>query len=271
MNGVAPKMPALAEMLIDTHVHFDAFLAGDGAEAVLERARLANVWRMVAVGGSRESNRLAISIARGHPERIRAAIGYARDQAESDCPADELEALLGEPVVAAVGETGLDFERDAATRSAQIPLFERMLDVARRKTLPVVVHCRKAEEAVAERLRRHAAAWPGNAGRIGVLHCFTGSRDFALEMAGLGFHISFSGILTFRNANALRAVAAAVPENRLLVETDSPFLSPEPFRGMPNEPARVGLVAETLAGIRGLTPGQMERITEENATRLFWP
>ena len=145
-----------------------------------------------------------------------------------------------------------------------------MLDLALRRRLPVVVHCRNAEDAVAERLRRHSAAWPGRSDRIGVLHCFTGSTNFALEMTALGFHVSFSGILTFRNAKALRASAAAVPENRLLIETDSPFLSPEPFRGERNEPARLGRVAETLAVIRGMTPGQIETVTARNAINLFW-
>lgn len=258
------------DMLIDTHVHFDEFLAGGEEEAVLERAVLAGVERMVAVGGSRESNCMAVDMARAHPDRIRAAIGYARDQAQSDCPAGDLEKLLGESAAAAIGETGLDFERDPTPRHAQIALFDSMLDLALRRRLPVVVHCRNAEDAVAERLRRHSAAWPGRSDRIGVLHCFTGSTNFALEMTALGFHVSFSGILTFRNAKALRASAAAVPENRLLIETDSPFLSPEPFRGERNEPARLGRVAETLAVIRGMTPGQIETVTARNAINLFW-
>jgi TatD DNase family protein len=184
---------------------------------------------------------------------------------------DKLESLLRAPEVAAVGEIGLDFHCGQDSAAAQIKLFRRMLALARDCRLPVCVHTREAEDETLAALREHAAAWKGDAGRIGVMHCFTGGAEFARALLALGFFISFSGIITFKNAGALRGVAALAPDERLLIETDSPCLAPEPFRGRPNEPAHVRRVAEVLAEIRHSSSGAVAELSCRNAARLFGP
>jgi len=286
-------------MLTDTHVHFDGLMqAGDTLDAIVARAAQAGVSHMIAVGGSPAANRTALEIARAYPACIRAAIGFNRDQAaavgeqpahhsplgEGGAP-DELKSLLRAPEVAAVGEIGLDFHherhvgasgakwplalRRGETALAQIELFQRMLLLARDHRLPVCVHTRAAEAETLAALREHAAAWSGPVGRIGVMHCFTGGEVFARNLLALGFYISFSGIITFKNAGNLLAVAALVPEDRLLIETDAPYLAPEPFRGQPNEPAHVRRVAEVLAEIRHTSWEAVAELTARNAERLF--
>ena len=288
-------------MLADTHVHFDGMIAaGDTVGAIMARAAQAGVSHMLAVGGSAAANRTALEIARAYPECVRAAVGYDRDQAAAvgqtaddrrpaadggKWPADELETMLAAPETAAIGEIGLDFyhdrrvgapdakrplaSRSGATRPAQIELFSRMLALARDHCLPVCVHTRSAETETLAALREHAAAWRGSADRIGAMHCFTGGEVFARGLLALGFCVSFSGIITFKNAGGLRAVAALVPDDRLLIETDAPYLAPEPFRGQPNEPAHVRRVAEVLAEIRRTTPETIAELTAANAVRLF--
>ncbi|MBN1674824.1 MAG: TatD family hydrolase [Kiritimatiellae bacterium] len=255
--------------LTDTHVHFDAWETQAALEAVLDRASGAGVARMVAVGGSGPANTRAVALARRFPGRLYAAVGYDRDQAASSCPLDELESLAAAEEVVAVGEIGLDFHYHPETADAQRALMGDMLALARRRRLPAIVHSRDAETATLALLETHAACWPGKPGRIGVLHCFTGSAPFARNLLELGLAVSFSGILTFKKAEALRRVAAAIPDERLLIETDSPLLAPEPYRGRPNEPAYVRRVAEVLAEIRGCTPEAIAEMTTRNAQRLF--
>jgi len=267
-------------MLTDTHVHFDGLLAtGDDIRAIMERAGRSGVSRLIAIGGSSAANRTALEIARAYPGRIRAALGYNRDLAaafgkqtpdDGKRTMDELEELLKAPEAAAIGEIGLDFQHGNETSVAQIALFQSMLLLARERRLPVCVHTRLAEAETLAALREHAAAWQGASGRIGVMHCFTGGAGFARDLLALGFAISFSGILTFKNAGELPAVAALVPDDRLLIETDAPYLAPVPFRGRPNEPAYVRRVAETLAAIRHTSLEKIAEITSRNAARLFW-
>ncbi|MBU0715582.1 MAG: TatD family hydrolase [Verrucomicrobia bacterium] len=278
-------------MLTDTHVHFDGLMqAGDTLDAIVTRAAQAGVSRMIAIGGSPAANRTALEIARAYPGRIRVAVGYNRDQTvagrqttddghrtpnDGKRTMDELETMLAAPEVVAIGEIGLDFHHDRVTVAAQIELFQRMLllardpDSRRGRDLPVCVHTRDAEAETLAALRAHAAAWRGAPDRIGVMHCFTGGEVFARDLLALGFCISFSGIITFKNAGGLLAVAALVPEDRLLIETDAPYLAPEPFRGKPNEPAHVRRVAETLGTIRHTPWETIAGITTRNAERLF--
>ncbi len=264
MNQIAPE----PIRLFDTHAHPGAW-ENEGLPAVLARARAAGVSRVLAVGGTPEANRLVVAAARAQPREVRAAVGINRDQAGTTWSADELAALLAAPETAAVGEVGLDFHRAAPDRETQLRLFERMLDLACASGRPIIVHSRAAEAETISLLERHVRRWAGDGSRIGVQHCFTGTQAFAARLLELGFFISFSGILTFKNAGALRQIAAGIPEDRLLIETDSPWLAPEPFRGKPNEPAQVRRVAETLAEIRRCSVEDIASATFRNAERLF--
>ena len=183
--------------------------------------------------------------------------------------ADELKILLRAPEVAAIGEIGLDFHHGRQAASVQIELFQAMLLLARDHRLPVCVHTRDAEAETLSALREHAAAWRGAPDRIGVMHCFTGGEVFARDLLALGFCISISGIITFKNAGVLRAVAALVPDDRLLIETDAPYLAPVPYRGKVNTPAYVPHVAARLAELRGTMVERIGEITSANFTRLF--
>jgi TatD DNase family protein len=266
-------------MLFDTHVHFDGLAAG-GVDDVIRRAVSAGVPRMIAVGGNSTANAFAVDCAERFPENLRAAVGYDRDQAQiladpndraSAMAALETEISVSQERgrVVAIGEIGLDLHYSPETADAQAALLRDQLALARRFGLPVIVHTRNADSLTLAELTAHAAAWKESPDRIGVIHCFTGDAAFAAHVLKLGFHISFSGILTFRNADALRSVAQVVPEDRLLVETDSPLLAPVPHRGKPNEPMYLPRIVETLARLRKSTIERVAEITSANASRLF--
>ncbi len=256
--------------LFDTHAHFDAFTDTEAAE-VLRRARGAGVARIVAVGGNLRANAAVLRVAAAHPEMLRAAVGIDRDGAAQAYDLPALELLIREQTgqVVAVGEIGLDYHYAPDTAAAQRGLLEAELDLARRLGLPVIVHSRDADADTVALLTAHAAAWRGDPGRIGVLHCFTEDEPFARALLALGFMISFSGIVTFRNADPLREVARRMPADRLLIETDTPYLAPVPHRGKPNEPAFLPAVAECLARVRGEAVEAVTAQTVVNAVRLF--
>ena len=264
-------------MLIDTHVHFD-LMNREPPETVIARAAAAGVEKMVAVGGTAEANKIALQVAKNHPRNIRAAIGLDRHQAELNPALAEFERTLAENNAAAIGETGLDFHHERPGREAQINLFRHMLKIARARQKPVIVHNRGADSDLIAILAEHARSWQGPAGKIGVCHCFTGSKEFAERVLELGFSISFSGIITFQKSRSsnndahagLIEAARAVPEDRLLVETDSPFLAPVPLRGRPNEPANVRYTAQALALIRNCPLESIASVTTQNAERLFF-
>ena len=262
--GLRPKAA-----LFDTHVHFDGLLEGTDEQSVLDRALAQGVDKIIAIGGSPEANRLALDISLAHPMRVMAAIGYARDLADQEYRLSELASLLQYPGIAAIGETGLDFYYDRRTKEAQLILFQRMLELAREYQLPVIVHSREAEDATISLLKDHVRTWPGPSHRLGVLHCFTGGLKFARHLLDLGFFISLSGVLTFRNARELRDVAGMIPDERILIETDSPWLAPEPCRGKRNEPANLRFVAEVLADIRHCSFETIASLTTQNAEKLF--
>ena len=266
--NISPPAPS---HLFDSHVHFQGLLEKNNlaAAAIIVRAAAQGVERMIAVGGAPDSNQQACDIAREHPRQVRAAVGINRDQALTDWSEAALEQLALAPETVALGEIGLDFHHESATRAAQLVLFERMLALARQQRLPVIIHSRAAEAATSALLEQHVRAWPGAPDQVGVQHCFSGSRDFAERLLELGFFISFSGIVTFKNAGALREIAAMIPAERLLIETDAPWLTPEPWRGRPNEPANVHRVAEELARIRHQPLSEIALITYRNAVRLF--
>jgi TatD DNase family protein len=228
---------------------------------VLERAREAGVARVVTIGTGVESSRAALSLAEEH-DGVYAALGIDPHQASSPEAArlDELRSLLGHPKVVAIGETGLDNARDFAAPADQRKLFEAQLEVAHEHALPVVIHSRDADTETAAALARFT-------GTV-VLHCFSspGLLPVALER---GYYVSFAGNVTYPKAANLREAAAAVPDDRILVETDSPYLAPQPVRGQANEPANLVHTLEAVALVRGVTPEAMATRTDENASAAF--
>jgi len=251
----------------DTHAHFEG--APLETAAVMARAALAGVDRLVAVGGSEALNAGALAVAQAYPARVRLALGFDRDQAAAASPEvwiETLRRLAAANPPAAVGETGLDFHYHPETAAAQATLFAAQLGLADEWRLPVIVHTREADDATLRALDE--TPWRGE-GLRGVIHCFTGNKAFAAKLLDRQFAISFSGIVTFRNADLLRESAAFVPDERLLIETDSPFLAPVPKRGERNEPAFVTHVAECLANVRGTTVETIAALTRENARQLF--
>lgn len=258
----------------DTHVHFDMIKAPDVAPGIVERALAAGVSRMIAVGGSAPANDFALSMAARFPGTVCAAVGYDRDCAAGDRPMPDIEPVLqggneGGIRPVAVGEAGLDFHYHPETVEKQRALFAGQLELARKYRLPIIVHTREADVATLELLGQHVAALPAGSSRIGVIHCFTGDTGFARQVVDLGFHVSFSGIITFRNAASLREAARFVPADRLLIETDSPFLAPVPHRGKPNEPMLLPAVAKTLGEVRGCSMEEIAALTSRNTSMLF--
>ncbi len=252
--------------LVDTHAHLaDPRLLARLAE-VLISARSAGVNRMIAVGTTALDSRSVVAIAREHPE-VSAAVGIHPNEAVEATEADWMAilALAADPAVAAIGETGLDRHWDRTPFPLQQDFFGRHLDLAHDLGLPVIIHSRDCHRDIVAQL--------AGLGRpvVGVSHSFTGTWDEAQELLALGLHISFAGMLTFANKSLdpLREAAAQVPADRLLVETDSPYLSPAPHRGKPNEPARVIHTAARLAEVRGIPLRELADLTTGNARRLF--
>jgi TatD DNase family protein len=259
-------------MLTDTHVHFSETLTSADATGLVGRAAAAGVGRLVAVGCEPDANAAALRAAALFPASVKAAVAYDRSLAGSDARVEDIRDLIAAAPrghVVAIGELGLDFYYAPETADAQHALMEAQLTLARELRLPVIVHSRDADAATLALLEAHARRWPGDPGRIGVLHCFTGGAAFADRLLEIGFMISFSGIVTFRNADPLRAVARGIPADRLLLETDTPYLTPVPHRGRPNEPAYLPDIAAALARARGDTPEVIARVTTHNAERLF--
>lgn len=253
--------------LIDTHAHLDDEKFRDDLPAVLERARAAGVTRVVTIATTAASSAACIELARRHPV-LAATVGIQPNHVAEARPGDwdEVVRLATAAEVRAVGETGLDRYWDYTPFPQQEEFFARHLDLARRHGLAVVIHCRQAEVDVVRMLRadcdRHGPV-------RGVMHSFTGDAATARACLEMGLYISFAGMLTYKNAGDLRAVAAGIPPDRLLVETDSPYLAPVPVRGRRNEPAHVVHTATCLAGLVGLTPEALAEQTTRNARTLF--
>jgi TatD DNase family protein len=259
-------------MLTDTHVHFRGAMRRDEIAGLMGRASAAGVGRLVAVGCAPDANTAALRVAAMFPECVKAAVAYDRSLAGTGVRVEAIrELILSAPVghVAAIGELGLDFHYTPETAEAQQTLMSEQLALARELRLPVIVHSREADQETVALLSAHARHWGGAPDRIGVLHCFTGTEFLARQLLDLGFMISFSGIVTFRNADPLREVARGIPADRLLVETDTPYLTPVPYRGKPNEPCYLPAVADLLAGVRGVEVEMLSCQTTTNAARLF--
>ncbi len=250
-------------MWIDTHLHLDAPAFDADRDEVISRAAAAGIGLMISAGTSVESSRRALALADRHTA-VRVAIGIHPEAAASaDAAAlDALAELARHPNVVAIGEVGLDYVRADAPREVQRQAFRAQVRLAGRQGLPVVVHNRDAHDDVAGILRDEGAAYV-------VCHCFSGPADTAVRWAEAGWMISLAGPLTFPTAGSLRDVARRVPADRLLVETDAPYLAPVPFRGRRCEPAFVVHTARTLADLRGISNDALEAILEENARRVF--
>jgi len=250
-------------VITDSHAHvYWTSFEGDRAE-VLARARAAGVERMVLVGTNVETSRAAFELARSEPGLYPTAGIHPHDASGADRPARaEIERLCERSECVAVGETGLDFFKEHSPREAQLASFRWQLELARSLDKPVVVHCREAHAATLAELRAQA-------GVRGVMHCYTMGPEELPGYLELGLYVSFSGVVTFPPNEKNRAAARAVPEDRLLVETDCPFLAPQGHRGRRNEPALARVVLERLAELRGAGLEQLAHRTSENAARLF--
>ncbi len=257
-------------MFTDSHFHLDHFALKGTIPDLLSASEDAQVTRMVAIGGSDDANRLALDTAKAHPDVLWSTAGYDRDLCiHWGGDTSVLRPLLDDPKVVALGECGIDYFHKENPADAQKELFGAMLDLAVEVRKPVIVHSREADEDTLAMLTEFSARWPDADRPCAVLHCFTGSKEFASALLDLNLMISFSGILTFRNAAEIRDVAAEIPEDRLLIETDSPYLAPVPHRGQRNQPAFVPHVAECLAEVRGTTPEEIGTVTTANAKRFF--
>lgn len=261
-------------MLVDSHAHlegprFDADRAG-----MLERARAAGVVNILAIGSGTGPGTLdcAIRIAEQH-NWIYASIGIHPHEAKLATETDyaELESLAHHPRVIGFGEIGLDYFYDHSPRDVQQQVFIRQMEIARAAKLPIIIHCRpsdNSENAWDDSLRLIREHW-ASTGLGGVLHCFTGEQKHAKAALDIGFMISFAGNVTFPKAENIRDVARVVPEDRVFIETDSPFLAPIPYRGKRNEPAFVAKTAEKIAELRGKSADEIGEITANNFFRFF--
>jgi TatD DNase family protein len=248
--------------VVDTHAHLGMCEPGGGE--LVSAAREAGVRRILTVGIDESSNRDAIAAAEGH-EEVFACVGRHPNSADGfdDAAADRLEELAAHERVRAIGETGLDYYRQGAPRGAQRAAFEAQIEVARRAEVPLVIHMRNSVDDTFEVLASEAD------GVTVILHCFSAPPGRVGDAAEQGWHCSFAGNLTYPKAEPLRDAARLVPDELLLVETDSPFLAPQPVRGKPNQPANVAETARRLAEVRDVSYQRLEETVEANAARLF--
>lgn len=253
-------------MLVDSHCHLDFADFDADRDALVERARAAGVGRMVSISTRVKKFEHLKAIASRYPG-VTVSIGTHPHNAaeEPDVTADDLVAIAEDPMVVAIGEAGLDYHYDNSPVAAQRAGFIRHIDAARRTGLPLVIHAREADDDIATILEQEA----GKGAFPFVLHCFSSGADLARRGLALGGYVSFSGILTFKNSDGLRAIASDVPMDRLLVETDAPYLAPVPHRGGRNEPAYVADTAAVLATVKGVTLDAIAETTTANFFRLF--
>jgi TatD DNase family protein len=253
-------------MLIDSHCHLDFPDLGRELDAVLDRARKADVDLILTISTRVRRFDQLKAIVEAHTG-VFCSIGTHPHNAaeEPDVTVAELVNISRHPKVVAIGEAGLDYHYDHSPRDVQTKSFRTHIEAARETGLPLIIHARDADDDIARILEEESTkgAFPF------VLHCFTSGPDLARRGLALGGYVSFSGVITFKNAGALRDIALAVPPDRLLVETDAPYLAPEPMRGRTNEPAFVAYTAARLAALRGIPEGEIARLTSDNFFRLF--
>ncbi|WP_231603652.1 TatD family hydrolase [Neorhodopirellula pilleata] len=254
-------------MLFDTHAHLNSDVFRENVDEVVERSRAAGVTGIGVIGIDVTTSRRACELAAMYPGYLHAVVGIQPNCAAEAGPDDfaVIEELAGQPGVRGIGETGLDCYWDDTPMDLQREYFDRHLNLARQTRLPVVIHMRESCPLVIEQLQRQSGPLPHC-----VMHSFTGNLDEARQCLDLGLMISFAGMVTFKKSDELREVAKIVPDDRLLIETDSPYLSPEPMRGKrPNEPARVRHTLNKLAEVRNVAPERLAEITTANAKRFF--
>lgn len=253
-------------MLIDSHCHLDFPEFAHELDAVIGRAKAAGVGRMITIS-TRVSRFIEIAALAERHDEVFCTVGTHPHQAEEepDVSVAALVRLAAHPRCVAIGEAGLDYHYDRVPRPLAAQVFRTHIAAARQSGLPLVIHAREADDDIADILRDEMGR-----GRFGaVLHCFTSSAGLAQVGLDLGLTISFSGVLTFKGSDALRAIAETVPLDRLLVETDAPFLAPAPHRGKRNEPAFVAETAKVLAAVKGIEPEALAAATTANVLRLF--
>lgn len=251
-------------MLFDSHSHIDNERFDSDRDEVVARARANGVTGLINAGDCIASSARSIELAEAYPE-VYAAVGIHPHEA-GDVKEEDYQQLIdwaGHPKVVAIGEIGLDYHYDYSPRSIQQEVFIRQIDVARRTGLPIIIHDREAHGDVMSIIKKEAG------GLTGVFHCFSGSMEMARECLALGFYIAVGGSVTFKNAAKLPAIAASVPLDRLLLETDCPYLTPQPYRGRRNEPAYVRIVGEYVAALRKMELAALAEATTANVKRLF--
>ncbi|MBC8050270.1 MAG: TatD family hydrolase [Chitinophagales bacterium] len=255
-------------MLVDSHCHLDFADFAPELDAVMARARAASVGHMLSICTHVRRFAQVLAVAERFPD-VTCSVGthphYASDETEKSVTVDEIVTLAAHPRVVAIGEAGLDYFYQKSTAEDQARGFRNHIAAARLTGLPLVIHAREADEDTAAILRDEM----GKGAFKAVLHCYTGGLALAMTGVELGLYVSFSGILTFPKSDALREVAAAVPLDRLLVETDAPFLAPAPHRGKRNEPSYVAHTAAALAKVKGVREEEIANATTENFFRLF--
>ncbi len=252
-------------MYFDTHAHLDDFKFREDQDQVIARAREAGLELIVNVGYNVASARRTVQLTKEY-DFIYGTVGMHPHDAK-DLDGDslrELRKLAAEPKIVAIGEIGLDYYYDHSPRDVQQRVFRRMIDLAREVKLPIVIHDRDAHEDIFRILKEEDAAEVG-----GIFHCYSGSWPLAKEAVEMGFYISIAGPVTFHNAKKVVEVVKEVPLEWLLIETDSPYLAPVPYRGKRNEPAYMVKVAEMIAQIKGLDVEKVARVTTENGKRAF--
>lgn len=252
-------------MLFDTHVHLNAYQYKDDVEEVIARAKEAGVSYMVVVGFNEETIEKALELTERYPF-IYAAVGWHPVDAidMTDKHMEWLEQLATHPKVVALGEMGLDYHWDKSPKDVQKDVFRRQIRLAKKVKLPIIIHNREASADIVQILQEEGAAEVG-----GIMHCFSGSVEIAKQCLALNFYLSFGGPVTFKNARKPKEVVKHVPLERLLIETDCPYLTPHPFRGKRNEPAYVKYIAEEMAQLKEIEYEQLAKITTNNAKRLF--
>ncbi|MHC4945254.1 MAG: TatD family hydrolase [Planctomycetota bacterium] len=265
MNEASKRTGNAPPLLIDTHAHLELEPLVRDPEGVVSRAFSQGVRGIITVGIDLNNAQTALSIARRF-DGVFASMGFHPHNASrvTDSGLEAMERLARHPEVKAYGEIGLDFFRNRSPRAQQESVFAEQLSLAKKLAKPVIIHFRDSYRTGLEMLE---AASPFPEG--GVIHCFSGSQDDAQRTLDLGFHLSFPGTVTYRKNTELRSIARSLPENRFLLETDCPFLPPEPFRGKVNEPCLMIHTARKLAEIRGISLEEVARLTTENAIRLF--